>query len=129
MKVTKGEVLAGLSIVVGIASSIAGFGAAAASAASLSSNTQSSSPVATSVVREDRLQAMAGVLNMTRSQVQTHLKAHDLKQVLASKGLDMQTSRQKVVAQLQSELQTQGYSQTQIDTVLQQYQQHAQRNQ
>jgi SOS response regulatory protein OraA/RecX len=88
----------------------------------MSANAPSSGSIAQSVVREDRLEAMANVLNMTTSQVQTHLKAHDLKQVLANEGLSLQSSGQKVSAQLQSELQAQGYSQAQINSALQHYQ-------
>lgn len=111
-----------IGILVGITSSVAGLSATAASADSMSANAPSSGSIAQSVVREDRLEAMANVLNMTTSQVQTHLKAHDLKQVLANEGLSLQSSGQKVSAQLQSELQAQGYSQAQINSALQHYQ-------
>jgi len=124
MKLTKNELLAGAGIVVGITSSVAGFGTMVASADSTSTNQPSSSAIASSVIREDTLEAEAKVLNMTTAEVQDHLKAHDLKQVLVSQGLDTQTSRQSVQAQLKSELQAQGYSQTQIDAVLQQHYQH-----
>lgn len=123
IRVTKNEALAAVSIIVGITSTVAGLSATAASADTSSAALQSSSSIAQSVIRADRLDTMAKVLNMTTAQVQAHLKAHDLKQVLASKGLSMQASRQSVLAQLKSELQAQGYSQTQIDSALQAYQQ------
>jgi hypothetical protein len=117
-----------LGIVIGITSSVAGLSATAASADSTASNSQSSSSIAQSVVRADKLEAIAKVLNMTTPQVQAYLQAHDLKQALADEGLSMQASRQAVLAQLQSELQTQGYSHAQISAALQAHQQHGQSN-
>jgi lysyl-tRNA synthetase class I len=128
MKLTKGEILATLSIVVGVISTGAGVSTAVVSADSISSATQTSSTVARSVVHQDQLEVMAKVLNMTTADVQTHLKAHDLKQVVANAGLSDATYHQNVQAQLRSELQAQGYSQEQVDNAMQHYQQHANRN-
>jgi hypothetical protein len=127
-KLSKIELLSAMSIVVGLISSGAGISATMASADSTSSNSQSSSAIGRSVVHADQLQAMAQALNMTPAQVQTHLKAHDVKQVVANAGLSADAYHQKVQAQLKNELQAQGYSQTQIDNAIQHYQQHTSRN-
>ncbi|HEX4774076.1 MAG TPA: hypothetical protein VH234_00995 [Candidatus Saccharimonadales bacterium] len=128
-QLSKIEILTAISIVVGLTSSVAGIGATIASADSPASTTQSSTLIARSVVRSDKLQAMAGALNLTTAQVQTDLKTHNLKQVIANAGLTQATFRQKVQAQLTSELQGQGYSQTQIDNALQHYQSRSQHRQ
>jgi SOS response regulatory protein OraA/RecX len=129
MKITKSELIGAISIMVGITSSAVGLGATFATADSTStSTTPSSGSISRSVMRQDKQQAIAQVLNLTMSQVQADLKAHNLKQVVSDQGLSADTFHQKVEAQLQSELQAQGYSQTQIDSALQRYVQHASRN-
>jgi hypothetical protein len=127
-KLSKIELLSALSIAVGIISSGAGISTTVASADSTSAAAPTSSSIARSVLHADQLQAMGGALNMSTAQVQTHLKAHDLKQVVAASGLSADTYHQKVQAQMKSELQAQGYSQTQIDSALQRYQQRSTRN-
>jgi hypothetical protein len=122
-KLSRIELLSVISIAAGITSGVIGVGAASASAASPAA--ASPSTIARSVVRADKLQAMAGTLNLTTAQTQADLKAHSLKQVVASAGLTKTTFRQKVQAQMQTELQAQGYNQTQITAALQHFQKHA----
>jgi hypothetical protein len=126
-KLSKIELLSAISIVVGIVSSAAGISATVASADTTSSTAPTSGSIARSVVHSDQLQAMAAALNMTTAQVQAHMKAHDIKQAVTAAGLSADAYHQKVAAQLTSELQAQGYSQAQIDSATQHYQQHASR--
>jgi SOS response regulatory protein OraA/RecX len=127
-KLSRIEILSVMSILVGLGSGAAGITAAAASADTTTSTPQASSSVMRSVLHGDQLQAMAAALNLTTAQVQAHLKAHDVKQVVASAGLTSDAYHQKVQAQLTSELQAQGYSQTQIANALQHYQQYSTRS-
>jgi hypothetical protein len=124
-KWSKIEILSVVSIIVSLASGVVSLGGVASADSATTSNTQPSSSIARSVVHDDQLKAMASVLNLTTAQIQIHLKTHDLQQVVADTGLTGSTYHQKVQTQLESELQAQGYSQTQIDSAAQHYQQRS----
>lgn len=103
-----------------LAGVVAAGGVGIASAAGTHSNTNvGSSGIPRSVFRQERLDAVAEVLNTSTSNVQTARHDHTLKQLITNAGLTKKTFDQKVKAQLTSDLEAKGYSQSQITIALQ----------
>lgn len=102
---------------------IGGVGSALVSAAS--TTTTSSRPgIARYTIRQDRLNAEAEVLNTTPTQLQSQLKTQTLQQIIQAGGFTKASFQQKVVAQLHTDLQAQGYSQSQINKALAKHRKH-----
>lgn len=101
---------------------IVGFSAiGVASAATNNSNggNVGTSGIPRSVFRQDRLDAAAEVLNTTTSNIQTAHKDKTFASLINNAGLTRKTYRQKLKAQLTSELEAQGYTQDQITIAFQ----------
>lgn len=98
---------------------LATVGIASAAANTKASGNVGSSSIPRSTFKQDMLSATAQVLNTTTTQVQAARKNHTFSQLLKNAGLTRQTFRQKLKAQLTSELKGQGYSQDQITIALQ----------
>jgi hypothetical protein len=111
-----------------IAASLASTGIIAASAMGVVSaaNTQTtnsgnvgSSGIPRTVFRQERLDAVAEVLNTSTANVQAAHKNKTLAQLISNAGLSRKTFVQKVKTQLTTDLENQGYSQNQVTIALQ----------
>ena len=96
--------------------SVAGMGIA--SAATNNGNVGTSG-IPRSVFKHDRLDAEAQVLNTTTANVLAAHKNKTFSSLLSSAGLTRKTFTQKVKTQLASDLESQGYSQSQVTIALQ----------
>ena len=105
------------------ASSLVAVAIGIASAAAAPSSTNSKA-IPRSVLKADRLQVVSQVLNTSTANVQAAEKNHTLKNLISQAGLTKQTFRQKVKADLISDLQSQGYSQQQINAALKHHHKH-----
>jgi hypothetical protein len=72
------------------------------------------------VFKQEKLDAVASVLNTTTANVQTARTNKDLKQLIANAGLTKVTFHEKVKATLTTDLESKGYSQDQVTIALQQ---------
>jgi hypothetical protein len=79
-----------------------------------------SSDIPKAAFKEERLDAVAEVLNTTTANVQTARSNKDMKQLISSAGLTRKTFSEKVKAELTTDLESKGYSQDQITIALQQ---------
>jgi hypothetical protein len=77
-----------------------------------------SSGISRTEFKQDRLEAVAQVLNTSTANIQTAHSNKDLKQLIANAGLTKQTFREKVKSDMTSELESQGHSQSQITTAI-----------
>ena len=92
--------------------------------ADTSTNSKPANSIARYTVSYDRLAAEAEVLNTTPAQLENQLKTQTMAQIIKAAGFTKATFRQKVVAQLKTDLQNQGYSQTQINNALSKHHGH-----
>jgi len=115
--------LVAAATIIGATAAIAGIGTVLASADTSSAN-QPRAGIARYTIRQDRLSAEAEVLNTTPSQLENQLKTQTMAQVIKAAGLNKATFRQKVKTQLQTDLQNQGYSQSQINKALSKHLKH-----
>jgi hypothetical protein len=90
-----------------------------ASAASPTSTTVGRSGIPKSVFKTDRLDAAATVLNTTPANVQAAHKNKTLSLLISSAGLTKKTFAEKVKAQLTTDLENGGYTQSQVTIALQ----------
>jgi len=110
--------LAGLSSAAVIAAGSIGV----ASAATNHNNVNvGSSGIPKTVFKQEKLDASAQVLNTTTSDVQAAHKNKTFKTLLSNAGLTKQTYEQKLQAQLTTDLEGLGYTQTQVNTALQKH--------
>ena len=108
--------LAGSAIGVGILT-LTGMGLA--SAATPSNGDVGKSDIPRSVFRQERLDAVAQVLDTSTTNVQNAHKDKTLSSLISSAGLSKKTFAQKVKTQLTSDLEAKGYSQDQVTIALQ----------
>lgn len=78
------------------------------------------SSIPKTVFRRDKLEAEAAVLNTTTANIQSAHSNKDLKKLITSAGLTKQTFSAQLKVKLTSELEAQGYDQSQITIALQQ---------
>lgn len=118
------------SVVSGLTLAGAGVGLVNADTASVSSAAANKvhSHIARYTVRTERTNAMAQVLNTTPPQLEITLKSKTLPQVIKSDGLTKSTFRQKLKAQLSSDLSALGYSQAQINAAINHSGKHGKRH-
>jgi hypothetical protein len=111
-----------------IAASLATAGIIAASAMGVVSaaNTQTtnsgnvgSSGIPRTVFKQERLDAVAQVLNTSTANVQAAHKNKTVSQLISNAGLSRKTFVQKLKTQLTTDLENQGYSQNQVTIALQ----------
>jgi len=111
-----------------IAASLASTGIIAASAMGVvsaantpttNSGNVGSSGIPRTVFRQERLDAVAQVLNTSTANVQAAHKNKTLSQLISTAGLTRKTFVQKLKAQLTTDLENQGYSQNQVTIALQ----------
>lgn len=102
-----------------IAGSALGIANADAPSSSTTNTNVGTSGISRTVFRQDRLAAEAQVLNTTTAQVQAAQNDKTLTRLIADAGLTKQTFRQNVETQLTTELEDQGYTQSQVTLVLQ----------
>ncbi|HUD06848.1 MAG TPA: hypothetical protein VMR34_03080 [Candidatus Saccharimonadales bacterium] len=88
-------------------------------ASSNNSGDVGTSGIPRSVFIEDRLDAVAQVLNTSTSNIQAAHKDKTLKTLIANDGLTRQSFNQKVKADLTAELENAGYTQDQVTIALQ----------
>ncbi len=100
---------------------IAGFTSATVIAAgsigaivSADSPTTTNSPIPHSVIRSDRLTAESQVLNTSTDNIRSAMKDKTIKTLITNAGYTRSSFEQKVKSILDSELQNQGYSSTDI---------------
>lgn len=99
--------------------SLGAIGIASAATPNKASTTIGASGISHTTFKQDRLNAVAEVLNTTTANVQTAHKNKTLSQLISNAGLTKKTFAEKVKAGLETELQGQGYSQDQITIALQ----------
>jgi hypothetical protein len=90
-----------------------------ASAAAPTSTTGGTSGIPRSVFKTDRLDAVATVLHTTTANVQAAHKDKTLSQLMSAAGLTKKTFAEKLKAQLTTDLENGGYSQSQVTIALQ----------
>jgi hypothetical protein len=103
-----------------IAMSVISVASAATPTSTSTGSTIGTSGISRTTFRQERLDAVAQVLNTSMTNVQTAHKDKTMKQLISSAGLTKTTFREKVKAQLTTDLEGQGYSQDQITIALQQ---------
>lgn len=108
--------LAGLSSAAVIAAG--SIGVASAAATNHHNVKVGTSGIPKTVFRQEKLDASAQVLNTTPTDVQAAHKDKTLKSLISKAGLTKQTYRQKLQAQLTTDLEELGYTQQQVHTAL-----------
>jgi hypothetical protein len=106
--------VAGVSV-----AAVSTFGIVSAAPSHMASTTIGSSGISRTVFREERLAASAEVLNTSTANVQAAHKAKDVSTLITNAGLTKKTFQQKLKAELTSDLEAKGYSQTQVTIALQ----------
>jgi hypothetical protein len=99
--------------------SLSSLGAAFAATPPMKSTTIGTSGISRTTFKQDRLEAVAQVLNTSTTAVQTAHKDKTFAQLIADADLTKKTFAQKVKAELTSELEAQGYSQDQVTIAMQ----------
>ncbi len=94
-------------------------GIASAASPTSTSTTIGKSGIPRSTFKQDRLTAVAQVLNTTTANVQAAHKNETFSQLVANAGLTKKTFAQKLKIQITSDLEGQGYSQAQVTIALQ----------
>ncbi len=94
-------------------------GAGVVSADSAKSGNVGTSGIPRTVFMQERLDAVAQVLGTSTSNVQAAHKNKSFKQLVSNAGLTKATFSQKVKAQLTTDLESKGYSQSQVTIALQ----------
>ena len=90
-----------------------------ASADTTSSGNIGNSGIPRSVFKEERLDAAAEVLNTSTANVQAAHKDKTFSKLISDAGLTRQTYREKLKAELTTDLESEGYTQDQITIALQ----------
>jgi uncharacterized membrane protein YqiK len=94
-------------------------GAVSADTPNNSSGNIGNSGILRTTFRQDRLNAVAQVLNTTTANIKTAHSNKDLEQLISNSGLTRKTFREKVKSNVTSELKAQGYTQSQITAAFQ----------